>query len=127
MWCYRIPADLRLVEVKNLRTEEAALTGESVPADKGTAAVAANATVGDRDSMAFSGTLVVSGRATGVVVGTGSQTELGRINQMLAAVSPLETPLLRQIKKFGYAITAAVGIVGVLVFAYGKWVAGIPF
>jgi aspartyl/glutamyl-tRNA(Asn/Gln) amidotransferase C subunit len=54
--------------VKNLRTEEAALTGESVPADKFVAEVAANATVGDRESMAFSGTMVVSGRATGVVV-----------------------------------------------------------
>ena len=123
----KIPADLRLSDVKNLRTEEAALTGESVPAEKSSDPVSANATVGDRDSMAFSGTMVVSGRATGVVVATGSETELGRINQMLAAVSALETPLLRQIKKFGYAITAAVGIVGVLVFAYGKWVAGIPF
>src|SRR5262244_2218292 len=123
----KIPADLRLVDAKNLRTEEAALTGESVPAEKSSDPVSANATVGDRDSMAFSGTMVVSGRATGVVVATGSETELGRINQMLAAVSALETPLLRQIKKFGYAITAAVGIVGVLVFAYGKWVAGIPF
>ena len=102
----KIPADLRLIEVKNLRTEEAALTGESVPAEKTTAPVAAKATVGDRENMAFSGTMVVSGRATGVVVATGSETELGRINQMLAEVSALETPLLRQIKKFGYAITA---------------------
>jgi len=123
----KIPADLRLVEVKNLRTEEAALTGESVPADKSTDAVAANATVGDRDCMAYSGTLVVSGRATGVVAGTGSHTELGRINQMLAAVSPLETPLLRQIKKFGYAITAVVGVVSVLLFGYGRWVQRLPF
>src|SRR5215831_21195501 len=81
------PADLRLTDVKNLRTEEAALTGESVPTDKSTAPVSARATVGDRASMAFSGTLVVSGRATGVVVGTGSDTELGRINQMLKGVS----------------------------------------
>ena len=73
----RIPADLRLVDVKNLRTEEAALTGESVPIDKTTDAVAAKATVGDREGMAFSGTLVSSGRGTGVVVGTGSDTELG--------------------------------------------------
>src|SRR5262245_64309984 len=99
----KIPADLRLSDVKNLRTEEAALTGESVPADKSTDPVPAKATVGDRDSMAFSGTLVVAGRATGVVVGTGSDTELGRINQLLAGVSALETPLLRQIKQFGYA------------------------
>src|SRR5499426_3447495 len=123
----KVPADLRLADAKNLRTEEAALTGESVPAEKTVDAVPANATVGDRESMAFSGTMVVSGRATGVVVATGSETELGRINQLLASVSALETPLLRQIKKFGYAITAAVGIVGVLVFAYGKWVTGIPF
>jgi magnesium-transporting ATPase (P-type) len=123
----KVPADLRLADAKNLRTEEAALTGESVPAEKTTDPVSANATVGDRESMAFSGTMVVSGRATGVVVATGAETELGRINQLLASVSALETPLLRQIKKFGYAITAAVGIVGVLVFAYGKWVTGIPF
>ena len=123
----RIPADLRLADVKNLRTEEAALTGESVPADKSTGAVAANATVGDRDGMAFSGTLVVSGRATGIVVGTGSDTELGRINQMLASVSPLETPLLRQIKQFGSAITAVILVVSALVFAFGHWVRDMPF
>src|SRR5262245_46077068 len=123
----RIPADVRLVDVKNLRTEEAALTGESVPADKSTEPVAANATVGDRDGMAFSGTLVVSGRATGIVVGTGSDTELGRINQMLAAVSPLETPLLRQIKQFGSAITAVILVLSALIFAFGHWVREIPF
>ena len=105
----RIPADLRLIESRNLRTEEAALTGESVPSEKTVDAVPAKATVGDRGSMAFSGTMVVSGRATGVVVATGNETELGRINQSLAEVTALETPLLRQIKKFGYAITAAIG------------------
>jgi magnesium-transporting ATPase (P-type) len=123
----KIPADLRLIDAKNLRTEEAALTGESVPADKGTEVVPNNATVGDRENMAFSGTMVVSGRATGVVVATGSETELGRINQLLASVSSLETPLLRQIKKFGYTITAAIGVISVLIFAYGKWVKGMDF
>jgi magnesium-transporting ATPase (P-type) len=123
----KIPADLRLVDAKNLRTEEAALTGESVPADKSTDPVTANATVGDRECMAFSGTMVVSGRATGVVVATGNATELGRINALLAGVSALETPLLRQIKKFGYAITAVIAVVGALVFAYGKWVKGMDF
>jgi magnesium-transporting ATPase (P-type) len=123
----KIPADLRLLDAKNLRTEEAALTGESVPADKGTDVVPANATVGDRENMAFSGTMVVSGRGTGVVVATGSETELGRINQLLASVSPLETPLLRQIKTFGYVITAAIAVISVLIFAYGKWVKGMDF
>jgi magnesium-transporting ATPase (P-type) len=123
----KIPADLRLIEVKNLRTEEAALTGESVPIDKTTDPVGEKATVGDREGMAFSGTLVASGRGTGVVVTTGSDTELGRINQMMAAVSPLETPLLRQIKKFGYVTTAAIAAVSVVVFLFGRWVREMPF
>jgi magnesium-transporting ATPase (P-type) len=123
----KVPADLRLVDVKNFRTEEAALTGESVPADKSTGTLATNATVGDRDNMAFSGTTVVSGRATGIVVGTGSDTELGRINQLLSNLSALETPLLRQIKKFGYSIAAVIGVIAILVFAYGKWVKGMDF
>src|SRR5215470_7347823 len=123
----KVPADLRLADVKHLRTEEAALTGESVPADKSVDPVPEKATVGDRESMAFSGTLVVAGRATGVVVGTGSETELGRINQLLAGVSALETPLLRQIKKFGYAITAVIGVMSVLIFAYGRWVVRMDF
>src|SRR5262245_18602872 len=106
----KVPADLRLFDVKNLQTEEAALTGESVPASKTIEPVSAAATVGDRESMAFSGTMVVSGRAAGVVVATGNETELGRINQMLASVSPLETPLLRQIARFGYAITAFIAV-----------------
>ncbi len=123
----RIPADLRLIDVKNLRADEAALTGESVPADKTTEAVAENSTVGDRADMAFSGTLVVSGRAAGVVVATGAQTELGRINQMLSAVDGLETPLLRQIKDFGHTIAKVIGFVSVAVFAYGRWVRELPF
>ncbi|CAG9256920.1 putative cation-transporting ATPase F [Paraburkholderia unamae] len=123
----RIPADIRLVEARNLRTEEAALTGESVPAEKSTAVMPAQATVGDRENMAFSGTMVLSGRATGIVVATGSQTELGRINQMLAEVSALETPLLRQIKKFGYVITIAIGIISVLLFAWGHWLGHMTF
>ena len=123
----KIPADIRLTDVKNLRTEEAALTGESVPSDKSIAPVSDKATVGDRTGMAYSGTLVVSGRASGVVVATGSQTELGRINQLLAGVSALETPLLLQIKKFGYAITIIILIVGAITFAFGHFVRDIPF
>jgi magnesium-transporting ATPase (P-type) len=123
----KVPADLRLVDVKNLRTEEAALTGESVPAEKSANPVAEKSTVGDRHSMVFSGTMVVSGRATGIVVATGSQTELGKINQLLANVSSLETPLLRQIKKLGNLITAVVAVVSVIVFAYGRWVMGMEF
>jgi calcium-translocating P-type ATPase len=123
----KVPADLRLTDAKNLRTEEAALTGESVPTAKSPDPVSAKATVGDRRSMAFSGTLVVSGRATGIVVGTGSETELGRINRMMQSVSALETPLLRQIKKFGFTIATVTLAVGAVVFAYGHWVQDMPF
>lgn len=123
----KVPADLRLVDVKNFRTEEAALTGESVPSEKTAEAVPEKATVGDRESMAFSGTMVVSGRATGIVVATGSQTELGKINQLLASVNLLETPLIRQIKNLGYLITAVVGVVAAIVFAYGHWVMSMNF
>jgi magnesium-transporting ATPase (P-type) len=117
----RSPADLRLVAARSLRTDEAALTGESLPTEKITAPVPAKSTIGDRENMAFAGTMVVSGRATGVVVATGPRTELGRINQMLAEVSALETPLLRQIKVFGYVITAAIAVVSVLLFSWGHW------
>jgi magnesium-transporting ATPase (P-type) len=123
----RIPADLRIVEAKNLRTEEAALTGESVPTEKTTDPVAAKATVGDRDNMAFSGTMVVSGRATGIVVATGASTELGRINQLLAGVSALETPLLKQIKTFGYVISAVIVVISALLFAWGHWLGHMTF
>ena len=117
----RVPADLRLVEVRELRVEEAALTGESLPVDKDTRAVAVDAPLGDRSGMAYSGTLVVYGQAAGIVVATGSRTELGQINRMLEGVRNLSTPLLRQIDRFGrylaltiLALAAATFLVGVL-------------
>ena len=117
----RVPADLRLVEVRELRVDEAALTGESLPVDKDTQPVAADAALGDRAGMAYSGTLVVYGQAAGVVVATGSHTELGQINRMLAGIRNLSTPLLRQIDRFGrllavviLALCAATFVLGVL-------------
>ncbi|MBO9622951.1 MAG: HAD-IC family P-type ATPase [Sphingomonas sp.] len=123
----KIPADLRLIDARNLRAEEAALTGESVPVDKTVEPVPTRATIGDRANMGFSGTMVVSGRATGIVIATGNRTELGRINQMLAEVSALQTPLLRQIKRFGYVITAAIVILGVVLFAWGHWLSEMSY
>ena len=123
----KIPADLRLIHATSLRTEEATLTGESTPSEKSAAPVPEQATVGDQHCMAFSGTMVVSGRGIGVVVATGSNTELGKINQMLASVTLLETPLLRQIKKLGTLVTGVVAMVAALVFAYGYWIIDMPF
>ncbi|WP_027896770.1 cation-transporting P-type ATPase [Zestomonas thermotolerans] len=96
----KVPADLRLLGVKNLYIDEAALTGESVPVEKSAEPVAAEASLGDRRSMAYSGTLVTSGQGLGLVVATGSATELGRIGALLEQVQLGSTPLLRQIDRF---------------------------
>ncbi len=97
----RVPADLRLLQSRDLRIQEAALTGESLPTEKSIEPVDANAGVADRTNMAYSGTLVTYGQAMGVVTATGEQTELGRISVMLSDVEPLTTPLLVKIATFG--------------------------
>ncbi|MFC0709326.1 cation-transporting P-type ATPase [Azorhizophilus paspali] len=104
----RVPADLRLVAIKDLRVEEAALTGESLPVEKHEEAVAADAPLGDRYCMAYSGTLVIYGQAYGIVVTTGAATEIGKINQMLAGIQSPATPLLRQVDRFGRVLALAI-------------------
>lgn len=115
----RVPADLRLVRTKGLLVDEALLTGESVVAEKDTAIVAAGAPLGDRRCMAYSGTLVAAGQASGVVVAIGADTEIGRISTLLASVEQLTTPLLRQIGAFSrkFAWAAFVGAALLFVFA----------
>ena len=97
----RVPADIRLLEAVNLRAEESALTGESVPSAKDVAPVDPEAGVGDRFSMLFSGTLVAAGQGVGVVTGTGSATEIGRIQTLITETESFDTPLTRQIEQFG--------------------------
>jgi magnesium-transporting ATPase (P-type) len=97
----RVPADVRLLSAREFRIEEAALTGESVPVEKRVEPVAEDVPLGDRYSMAYSGTFVVYGQASGIVVATGESTELGRISTMLAGIESRDTPLLRQINRFG--------------------------
>lgn len=115
----KIPADMRLVRVRNLKVEESPLTGESVPVEKRTDALDGNIPLGDRFNMAFSGTMVTSGRATGVVVATGSNTELGKINEMMNAVQSLKTPLLQQMDSFGKMLSIVIGALTVLFFFIG--------
>ncbi len=120
----KVPADMRLFKVKELRIDEAVLTGESVPVEKSTAPVAEAATVGDRKSMAYSGTLVTYGQAFGVVVATADATEIGRISSMLRHVTTLATPLLRQMARFGKWLTGAIGLLAGATFAFGVLVHG---
>jgi P-type Ca2+ transporter type 2C len=115
----KIPADLRLINIRNLRVEESALTGESVAVDKKTDPVSEDAVPGDQKCMAFSGTSVVYGRGTGVVVETGSHTELGKINRMMTEVEKITTPLLRQIDSFGKVLSIVILVITALFFAIG--------
>jgi len=115
----KVPADLRLFQVKNLRVNEAALTGESVPVEKSTEAVAGSAAIGDRSGMAYSGTVVSYGQARGLVVATGSQSEIGRISTLVSEVQTLATPLTRRLEQFARQITLFILGAGLVTFLYG--------
>ncbi|WP_198371940.1 cation-translocating P-type ATPase [Roseomonas rosulenta] len=122
----RVPADLRLLDAAALRIDEAALTGESVPAEKDAKAVPDAAPLAERACMAFTGTLVVAGHARGVVVATGGATEIGRVGAMLAGLDTAQTPLLRQMARLARLLTALVLALSILVFAVAVLLRGMP-
>lgn len=117
----RIPADMRIIQQKNLQVEEAALTGESVPSQKTTEAVTPDAVIGDRKCMVFSGTLVVSGTATAVVVKTGMDTELGKISDMLNETVDLETPLTKKLGVIGKYLTIGIVAITAIIMVIGTY------
>lgn len=123
----RVPADIRLLEARRLRTQEAALTGESEPVDKDTDPVADRTDLADRASMAFAGTMVAQGTGDGVVVETGQHTEIGRISELLQEVEQIETPLLRQLDRFAKVLAIAIIAVAAAMAAYGIFVHGWSF
>lgn len=120
----KVPADLRLIDLRNLQVDESVLTGESMPVQKQVAPADAGAELGDRQCMAYSGTLVTCGQAAGVVVATGAATEIGRISAMLEQVSTLSTPLLRKLAHFSRWLTAAILLGAGMVLLFGVLLRG---
>jgi magnesium-transporting ATPase (P-type) len=118
----KVPADMRLVTAHGLHTQEAILTGESVPVEKHTGPVSADVAIGDRLCMVFSGTLVTSGQGRGVVVATGPATEIGRISGMLAEVETLTTPLIMQMNMFARWLTLLILLLAGILLVFGYFV-----
>jgi P-type Ca2+ transporter type 2C len=121
-----VPADIRLIEAVNLRVEEAALTGESVPVQKD-AAILLNedATLGDRKNTVFMGTVVNYGRGRGIVVSTGMNTQLGLIADMLQSVEDEGTPLQARLDQLGKTLGIGALVICGIVFLVGLWRSGV--
>ncbi len=117
----QVPADGRLVEASALQIDESALTGESVPAGKGTGALAGSGlSPGDRTNTAFMNTPVTHGSGVMVVTATGADTELGKISGMLSATEKEVPPLTRELDRLTLWITAAAGLTMIVMFALGR-------
>jgi magnesium-transporting ATPase (P-type) len=118
----RVPADLRLFAARELEVDESALTGESLPARKRAETLAAELAVpGDQLGMAFSGTVVTRGRGRGVVVHTGSATEVGRIATVVRELRATATPLQQSMERFGRRVGLVVLGLALVVAALGLW------
>ena len=114
-----VPADLRLVESVNLKIQEAALTGESLPVEKTTATITDDVPIGDRTNMAFSSCSVTYGRGVGVVVATGESTEVGKIAAMIKSVPDMRTPMQVRLDKLGKVLAIISLIVCAVIFIIG--------
>lgn len=119
-----VPADARIIECASLKTEEAALTGESVPVTKQTAALETDVPLGDRTNMVYLGSSVAYGRARAVVTATGMQTEMGHIADALAQTSEGKTPLQRKLAQLSRILTVLVLAICAVIFAVGVLRAG---
>ena len=114
-----VPADCRIVEAASLKIEEAALTGESVPSNKTAEKLAGlEIPLGDRKNMAYMGTTVVYGRGKAVVVGTGMETEMGKIADVLAKAEDDETPLQKKLASLSKILSFLVLGICVFIFAF---------
>jgi P-type Ca2+ transporter type 2C len=126
----KVPADIRLLEVIGLQTIEGSLTGESLPTAKEIEPIPGEVTVGDRKNMVFSSTVVASGKGRGIVVGTGSNTEIGKIATMVEEAVDEETPMQKKLdrlgRQMGYGILAICAVVFVVIFFLDKESSALP-
>lgn len=121
----KVPADLRLLRIRNLQIDESALTGESVPCHKTATTVAPDTVLAERSNIAYSSTLVTYGTAYGLVIATGDDTEIGQISEMIASAAILETPLTRRIRQFSHILVYVIlGLATVVMFA--GWLHALP-
>ncbi len=115
----RVPADARVVRTRDLRVDEALLTGESLPVEKQVAPVAVDSPIADRLCMVFSGALVASGQAYVVVTETGARTELGLISKLMSDTKQLETPLTKRLAQLSITLTWVILGLAVVAFLIG--------
>jgi len=117
----KIPADVRIVESFDLRTNDFSLTGESTPQGKGSNAIPEDSVLADRDNMAYMGTTVASGSATGVVVRTAMDTEMGKIADMTQETEETKSPLEKELGSLARWLTLTVIVIGGLLFGVALW------
>ncbi len=123
----KLPADIRLIKTHRLQTQESILTGESMAVDKDSKSVKVDAPLGDRFCIGYSGTTVTTGQAMGVVIATGSHTEIGRISGLLSKVQTLTTPLVTQMAVFARWLTFVVLGISSLILLFGYFVLQLDF
>ena len=115
-----VPADLRIFEAVNLKSQEASLTGESVPVEKQAAVIEQEELpIGDRSNMLFSSSLITYGRGRGIVVSTGINTEVGKIAEMISETEKQETPLQKKLNSLGKTLGIVALIICVIIFVIG--------
>ena len=117
----KVPADLRLISIRQLQVDESALTGESVPVVKEELLLPSDTVLADRRNLAYSGTLVTYGQGVGVVVGTGTETEIGRIHQLIGGAADIATPLTKKIAHFSQILTVVILGLAAATFGIGMW------
>lgn len=115
----KVPADLRLLSVKDLQVDESALTGESVPVQKTNEILAHDVILADRKNMAYSSALVTFGQGIGIVISTGDNTEVGRISRLISETDELQTPLTRKIAYFSHILLYVIIGLALLTFVVG--------